>query len=60
LTGTYTLNPDQTGSTSISLDIGISVQQAIVVIDGGSGIQILQTSTTGGGNAVISGIARMQ
>ncbi|HYL35581.1 MAG TPA: hypothetical protein VEV17_06695 [Bryobacteraceae bacterium] len=60
LTGTYTVNPDGTGSTSVSLDVGVSVKQAIVVVDGGSGIQMLQTSTTGGGNVVISGTARMQ
>jgi hypothetical protein len=60
-TGTYAVNPDGTGSTSISLDIGISITQAIVLVDGGSGIQMLQTSTSGGGgNAVVSGTARMQ
>jgi hypothetical protein len=43
------------------LDIGISITQAIVLVDGGSGIQMLQTSTSGGGgNAVVSGTARMQ
>ena len=59
LTGTYVVNPDGTGSTSIRLDIGISIKQAIVVVDGGSGLQLLQTATSGG-SAVISGTARMQ
>ena len=60
LTGTYLVSPDGTGSTSVRLDIGISVKLAMVVIDGGSGIQLLQTSTSGGGSAVVSGTARMQ
>jgi hypothetical protein len=61
LTGTYATNPDGTGRITIKLDIGIAITQAIVVIDGGLGIQMLQTSTTGGGGAVVvSGTARTQ
>lgn len=58
--GTYSTNPDGTGSVTISLDVGITTTAAIVVTDGGAGIQMLQTSIIGGGNSVVSGTARKQ
>jgi hypothetical protein len=58
-TGTYSINPDSTGSITVSADIGITTTYAIVVTDGGSGILMLETSTNGGGG-VFSGTARMQ
>jgi hypothetical protein len=58
--GTYSTNPDGTGSVKVSLDVGLTTTQAIILTDGGAGIQMLQTSSNGGGNAVVSGIARKQ
>lgn len=58
--GTYSTNPDGTGSVTVSLDVGITSTDAIILIDGGAGIQMLQTSSNGGGNTVISGSARKQ
>ena len=58
--GTYSTNPDGTGSVTVSLDLGITTTQAIVLTDGGAGIQMLQTSVNAGGNAVVSGSARKQ
>ena len=60
VTGTYSINPDGTGSVTVNLDVGITTTQAIVLTDGGAGIQMLQTSSNGGGNTVISGSARKQ
>jgi hypothetical protein len=59
--GTYSVNPDSTGSMVLTFDVGFTATLAIVVVDGGSGILILQVSATGGaGGSVISGTARMQ
>jgi hypothetical protein len=59
-TGTYSVNPDSTGSITINLDIGFTSTYAMVVTDGGAGILMLLTGGTGGLKAVDSGIARMQ
>jgi hypothetical protein len=59
-TGTYSVNPDSTGSITINLDIGFTSTYAMVVTDGGAGILLLLTGGTGGLKAVDSGIARMQ
>jgi hypothetical protein len=58
--GTYSINPDGTGSVTVNLDIGITATEAIILIDGGAGIQMLQTSNNGGGSGVVSGSARKQ
>jgi hypothetical protein len=58
--GTYSVNPDSTGTAKLTFDIGFTGTLSIVVTDGGAGIQLLQTSTTSGGKSIISGIARMQ
>ena len=60
LTGTYSTNPDGTGSVTVNLDVGITTTVAIVLTDGGAGIQMLQTSSNSGGNSVVSGTARRQ
>ena len=60
LTGTYSVNPDSTGSITINLDIGFTSTYAMVVTDGGAGILTLLTGGTGGLKAVDSGFARMQ
>jgi hypothetical protein len=57
--GTYSVNPDSTGSLTLTFDFGLSVTEALVVVDGGSGIQLLQTKS-GNNNAIVSGTARMQ
>jgi hypothetical protein len=56
LSGTYSVNPDGTGSTTLNLDLGLTGTVAIVVTDGGSGILMLASV----GNQVMSGTARMQ
>jgi hypothetical protein len=60
LKGTYSVNPDSTGSFSVTLDIGFSVTYSMVITDGGSGILMLLTGGTGGLKTANSGIARLQ
>jgi hypothetical protein len=55
LTGTYSTNPDGTGSMNINLDLGVSSTFAIVVTEGGSGILLLETDP----GQVTTGAARM-
>jgi hypothetical protein len=59
-TGTYSTKPDGTGSVTLNLDIGVTNTLAFVVVDGGSGILMLQTGGSGGLGQVTSGTARMQ
>jgi hypothetical protein len=59
-TGTYSVNPDGTGSVTLNLDLGITVTLAIVATDGGSGILMLQTDASNGFNELFSGTARLQ
>lgn len=56
LSGTYSVNPDGTGSMTVNLDVGITASFAIVVTDGRSGILMLASL----GDQVMSGTARMQ
>ena len=58
--GTYSINPDSTGTLTANLDIGITATLAIVVVDGGSGLLMLQTGESDGLGHVESGTARMQ
>ncbi len=59
--GSVSINPDGSGSLKGSLvDVGVSLTYAIVVTDGGAGIQFLQTSESDGLGSVHSGIARRQ
>jgi hypothetical protein len=63
-TGTYSINPDSTGSITLALDSGSTITFAFVVTDGGSGILMLQTVQNNGKanfiNHVLVGTARMQ
>ncbi|HYL34557.1 MAG TPA: hypothetical protein VEV17_01445 [Bryobacteraceae bacterium] len=59
-TGTYSVNPDGTGSLTLSANIGVMLTFSIVVTDGGSGILMLQTAESDGFSQVVSGIARLQ
>jgi hypothetical protein len=56
ISGTYSVNPDGTGSMTLAFDIGLTGTVAIIVTDGGSGILMLASA----GNQVTSGTARMQ
>lgn len=59
--GSVSLNPDGSGSLKVTLvDVGITSTYAIVVTDGGAGIQLLQTAESDGLGSVHSGIARRQ
>jgi len=62
LTGTYSSNPDGSGSVTITLDTGTIFTFATVITDGGQGLQLVATSCSGGckfgGTALISGVAR--
>jgi hypothetical protein len=62
LTGTYSSNPDGTGSVTITSDIGITLTFAMVITDGGQGLQLLATNCSGGcsigGTTTIAGVAR--
>jgi hypothetical protein len=58
--GTYSINPDSTGSITLNVDIGVNVTLTIVVTDGGAGILMLQTNASDGFSQVTSGTARMQ
>jgi hypothetical protein len=65
-TGTYSSNPDHTGSITIKLDTGTTLTFAMVIADGGQGIQLVATDCSGGcgigganlAQAAFSGIAR--
>jgi len=56
LSGSYSINPDGTGTMTVAIDIGVTSTFAIVVTDGGSGILMLSSF----GGQVTSGTARMQ
>ncbi|HYL34558.1 MAG TPA: hypothetical protein VEV17_01450 [Bryobacteraceae bacterium] len=64
MTGTYSINPDSTGSITLNLDAGSTMTMAIVATDGGSGILMLQTIQNNGNgnflNHVLAGTARLQ
>ena len=60
-TGTYSSNPDGTGTATLTLDAGITFTFAIVITDGGQGLQLVATGCTDScdlGGIVISGVAR--
>jgi hypothetical protein len=65
-TGTYSSNPDHTGSITIKLDTGTSLTFAMVIADGGQGLQLVATDCSGGcgvgganlAQAAFSGTAR--
>ncbi|HEV2198520.1 MAG TPA: hypothetical protein VGR73_01770 [Bryobacteraceae bacterium] len=60
-TGTYSGNPDGTGNITVALDIGVNLTFAMVIDDGGRGLQLVVTSCSGGCNlsgVVISGVGR--
>lgn len=60
-TGTYSSNPDGTGSLTITNDSGTSLTFAMVIADGGQGLLLAMTNLGGGGSAshtAISGVAR--
>jgi len=40
-TGTYTVNPDGTGSVTMTLDLGFSITFAMATVDGGQGLQLV-------------------
>jgi hypothetical protein len=56
VSGTYSVNPDGTGSMTLVFDFGVTGTVAIIVTDGGSGILMLASV----GNQVTSGTARTQ
>ena len=58
--GTYSVKPDGTGNVTVNLDLGFSSTFAIVVVDGGAGILMLQTDESDGLGEILSGTARMQ
>jgi hypothetical protein len=60
LTGTYSSNPNGTGSVKIALDAGLTVTFAMVITDGGQGLQLVGTNLIGGdvSGEVITGVAR--
>jgi hypothetical protein len=60
-TGTYSSNPDGTGTATLTLDAGITFTFAIVITDGGQGLQLVATGCTDScdlGGIVVSGVAR--
>jgi hypothetical protein len=62
LTGTYSSNPDGTGSVTTTSDTGTTFTFAIVITDGGQGLQMVATDCSGGcnigGTTMIGGVAR--
>lgn len=58
LTGTYSVNPDGTGTVKLTTGTGPADTFAFVVTDGGSGLLLLMTDGTG--SSVSSGTARLQ
>jgi hypothetical protein len=60
-TGTYSTNTDGTGSVTLALDAGISFTFAMIITDGGQGLQFVATGCTDScdlGGIVIGGAAR--
>lgn len=65
-TGTYSSNPDGSGSATLALDAGITLTLAVAIADGGHSLRLVATNfqfpaTTCGcnlGGAVLSGIAK--
>jgi hypothetical protein len=47
LTGTYTVNPDCTGSQTTTLNTGVMVSQDFVVVSGGQQLEFVFTGSTG-------------
>ena len=60
LTGTYSSNPDGTGSVTVTLGGVLTFTFAMVITDGGQGFQLVGTNLVGGdaSGAVIDGFAR--
>jgi hypothetical protein len=60
LTGTYSGNPDGTGSLTVTLASTLTFTFATVLTDGGKGLQLVATKLIGGniGGGVVGGIAR--
>jgi hypothetical protein len=57
-TGTYSSNPDGTGSVTLSFDVGIGATLAMVTTDGGQGMQLLSTDCSNcGANVSLQGQA---
>jgi hypothetical protein len=58
--GTYSTNPDGTGSVTISTDMGLSLSFALVISDSGQSVQLVTTKLIGGdiSGTVIGGAAR--
>ncbi len=46
-TGTYSVNPDCTGSVTLNLDNGVTVTGSFTIVDGGKEIEVLNTTTSG-------------
>ena len=61
-TGTYSSNPDGTGSVMVTLDAGITLNFATVITEGGNGLQLVATSCSGSGcdisGTLINGFGR--
>ena len=61
-TGTYSSNPDGTGSATIALDAGITVGLNMLIAESGRSLQLVATNCSGGGCDLVgtsfSGIAR--
>jgi hypothetical protein len=60
LTGTCNPNSSGTGSVTIALDAGLTATFAMVITDGGQGLQLVGTNLIGGdvSGEVITGVAR--
>ena len=59
--GTYSSNPDGTGTATLTFDAGITFTFAVVITDGGQGLQLVATGCTDScdlGGIVVSGVAR--
>jgi hypothetical protein len=50
LTGTYSTNPDGSGTASLSIDVGFDLTLAFVVSDGGHGLQFVAVDSNSGFN----------
>ena len=61
-TGTYSSNPDGTGTLTTNLDSGIAFTFTMVITDGGNGLQLVATNCSGSGcdiaGTLLSGFAR--
>ena len=60
LTGTYSSNPNGTGTVTLVLDAGLTATFAMVITDGGQGLQLVGTNLIGGdaSGEVTTGVAR--